>query len=176
MRTNLLTTFFLIFLSALLTSCATTSPNQTLIVGKWKPVTVEKILPEQASTDQQASTAGTPSGTSSQAGEKQQAGKSGRGGSTTDNRARAEEQFNRLYRAEQRATLEVFADKNAVKDYNGTYVKATWKMKSNGKKIVAKNIKTKEKFVLEILEVSEKQLIIKENLPGGAFKITYAKE
>jgi hypothetical protein len=55
-------------------------------------------------------------------------------------------------------------------------VKATWKMKPNGKKVIAKNVKTKEKYVLEILELSETQAVIQETLPMGALKITYAKE
>jgi hypothetical protein len=176
MRKYLFTIILLAAVGALLTSCATTSPNEALIVGKWNPVTVEKILPEKAAAQGQGTTTATPGGTAASGNDQPQARKEGKGGGSGENYAKAEEKFNRLYRAEQKATLEIYADKSAVKNFGGTMVKATWKMKPNGKKVIAKNVKTKEKYVLEILELSETQAVIQENLPMGALKITYAKE
>jgi len=173
MRKNLLTIVILIAATTLLTSCATTHPNEKLIVGRWKTVSVEKVLPEDSPMNTQTGTAAPANDPRSQpAGD----ARTGDKGSQGDSKARAEEQFNRLYRAEQKATLEVYEDKVAVKDFNGTYVKATWKMKSNGTKLVAKSIKTKDKYVMEILELSQDKAVILEILPVGSLKITYQRQ
>jgi hypothetical protein len=80
-----------------------------------------------------------------------------------------------LIRAEQRADLRITADKYVVKNYPGNTVKATWKLKGNGTILVAKNMKTKEKFKLDLLEVSPTRVVVQENLPNATLKITYVK-
>lgn len=174
MRKILTVTLVLVPFVLLFSSCATTHPNEQLIMGKWNTVSVEKILPEK----QQAAEPQTgPGGTAITNDTGAKTGKGGgKSGSSGEAGARAEEQFNRLYRAEQKATLEIFPNKTAVKDYHGTLVKATWKMKPSGKKIVAKSIKTKERIVLEIEELTDTKAVVIEKLPVGALKITYAKE
>ena len=173
MRKTLLITLVLFLTTGLFSVSAKTHPNEKLLVGKWRAVSVEKILPE-TKTQQQDGATTPPSNPRSEPAGGAKAG--AKGSAAGDPKARAEEQFNRLYKAEQKSTLEIFENKTAVKDFNGNYVKATWKMKSNGKKVVAKNIKTKDKYVLEILELTETKAVILEKLPAGSLKITYARE
>jgi hypothetical protein len=174
MKKNLFISFVLLAFTAVYTTCAASHPNEKLIVGKWKTVSVEKVLPENP---QQQPTGTTPPSTpKTEPAGTSKGGSKGSGAGSGDAKVRAEEQFNRLYIAEQKATLEITANKYAIKDFNGTFVKATWKMKANGTKIVAKNIKTKEKYVLEILELTETKAVILEKLPAGSLKITYARE
>lgn len=174
MRKTLLITLVLFLTTGLFSVSAKTHPNEKLLVGKWRAVSVEKILPE-TKPQQDAATTPTSDPKTEPAGGAR-AGSKGSGTGTGDPKARAEEQFNRLYKAEQKSTLEIFADKTAVMDFHTYYVKATWKMKSNGKKVVAKNIKTKDKYVLEVLELTETKAVILERFPAGSLKITYARE
>jgi hypothetical protein len=176
MRKNLFTIIAFSLLTALFTSCATTNPKEALIIGKWKPTNVEKIMPEKTASADQGAASTAAAGNTSSGNNQSQAREGGKGGNSGANYAKAEEQFNRLYRAEQKGTMEIYADHSAVKNFGGAMVKATWKMKPNGKKVIAKNVKTKEKYVLDILELSETQVVIQENLPIGALKITYVKE
>jgi len=52
---------------------------------------------------------------------------------------------------------------------------ATWKMKGNGTRIIAKNVEDKTKFVLDILEISMDQIVVVEHAPVGDVRITYER-
>lgn len=123
-------------------------PNEKLLVGKWRPVSVEKVIPEKS------------------------AAKTG----TVETPVKTDERSEQFMRNEQRTTLEITADKTAAKEYHGKLMKFTWKLKGKGKKMVARNLQTKEKYVLNIVEVTAAKLILIETLPAGTLKITYAKE
>jgi hypothetical protein len=146
-------------------SCAITShPNEKMIVGKWKPLSVEKVVDSSAL---QAAGSMTPA---------QDKGKTKAG--TTPGQAAPETReggLDRLVQAEMRATLEIFENKTAIKKYPGKPVHATWKMKGNGTKMVGKNIENKMRFVIEILEISKEQVVVIEHLPVGDLKIVYVR-
>jgi hypothetical protein len=130
------------------------SPN-----GSKSPVNVPKSSQQGTTTDQNGQKAGTePARTDASLNvTKQEAG------------------IEKLIRAEQRADLRITTDKYVVKNYPGNTVKATWKLKGKGTVLVAKNIKTKEKFKLDLLEVSPNRVVVQENLPNATLKITYVK-
>jgi hypothetical protein len=48
-------------------------------------------------------------------------------------------------------------------------------MKGNGTVLVARNVETKEQVRMDILQISESEAVIIENLPFGAIKIWYQK-
>ena len=146
-------------------SCAATShPNEKIIVGKWKPVKVEKVVDSSAIQAYGSGSRGV-----NQA--KSKAGKTSGGA----NQEHSEASFDRLLQVEMRTTLEIFANKTAVKNYGTKQLHATWKMKGNGTRIVAKNTENKMKFVLEILEINKERIVVLEHAPAGDVKITYER-
>ncbi|MBE0647874.1 MAG: hypothetical protein IH596_08825 [Bacteroidales bacterium] len=170
-------------------SCATTHPNEALIVGEWKPIKAEKYFtPEEeellkkaqeqstatrpttegdkpaASTGSTApSTASLPSGTDP-----------GRGGDRAGGKNPADE-LNRLIQAETRTNIVIYPDHTAAKFYRSRTVKATWKLKGKGTVLIAKDLEKKEKYRIDILEVDGSKMVVVENLPVGGIKITYQK-
>jgi hypothetical protein len=102
--------------------------------------------------------------------------KTAKSGNVAPNLTKQEAGIENLIRAEQHADLRITADKCVVKNYPGTIIKASWKLKSNGTLFVAKNLKTKEKYKLDLLEVSPTRVVVQENLPDATLKITYVKQ
>ena len=146
-------------------SCAATShPNEKIIVGTWKPVKVEKIVDSLALQS-------SGSGSSRPNKMKPKDGTPSEGGYDEHSPAA----FNRMVQTEMRATLQIFANKTAIKNYSGKPLHATWKMKGHGTRIVAKNVETKMKFVIEILEISKERVVVMEHVPAGDLKITYER-
>jgi hypothetical protein len=90
--------------------------------------------------------------------------------------SRKDATLDRLVQAEMRATMEIFANKTAVKNFPGKPLHATWKMKGKGTRIVAKNVENKMKFVIEILEINKEQIVVIEHAPVGDIKITYERQ
>jgi hypothetical protein len=176
MRTNPLITLVLIALSTLFTSCATFHSNQKLIVGKWKPVKVEKMLLDDKKQAGTTPSAGTTTPVSNDTAMRAKMDAKGGGTGSGDAMAKSPDKISMLYLSEQKVTLEFAANKTAVKDYRGKTIKATWKMKLTGKKIVLTDMKTNEKLVLEIVELTETQAVIIEKLPFASVKVTYARE
>ncbi|NCA74740.1 MAG: hypothetical protein EOM90_00250 [Alphaproteobacteria bacterium] len=148
-----------------ITSCSVTShPYETMILGKWKPLKVEKFIDSAAYKAVMASQAAT--------GEKTEKGSQMVRGTSPD---RLDAALDRLIQAESRAEMEVFADKTVIKKYPQKEVKATWKMKGNGTRMNVKNIDNKRKYTIELLEVSKEQVVLLEHLPIGDAKITYVR-
>jgi hypothetical protein len=158
--------FAFLFAVFILASCGITShPNEKIVIGKWRPVTVEKIV-DSSALQAAASMAGNSDKKQSKDGRP-----AGDGGAS-----RKEAAFDRLVQSEQRATLEIFANKTAVKNYPGKPMNVTWKMKKKGTKIIARNVDNKMKFVLEVLEINKEQIVILEHAQVGDIKITYTRE
>lgn len=165
--------FLFLFLAAaaafFMASCAVTShPNEKLIVGKWRPVTVEKVV--DSSVLQAEATLKGDAGTQ----KSKTPGKTGAGG----NRGgvdRREANLDRLVKTEMRSNLEIFPDKTAIKSFPGEPIRATWKMKGKGTRIVAKNIENKMKFTIDILEISKERILVIEHAPVGDVKILYER-
>jgi hypothetical protein len=167
MTKNKIIVFFTIAIAAIvMTSCSLTMhPNEKMIVGTWRPVKVEKVVDSSAL---QANTAMSDNS-------KQKAAKQGRptgeGGVS-----KKDVSLDRLVQSEMRATMEIFHNKTAIKNYPGKPMHATWKMKGKGTRIVAKNVENKMKFVIDILEISDEQIVVLEHAVIGDVKITYERQ
>jgi hypothetical protein len=173
-RTKLLPLSLFAIALFILASCSITShPNEKIIIGKWQPMRVEKIVDSSA-----LMAAGANAGDSTVKNDanpaKSASGKKG-GGSGSGNVARKGATLDRLAQSEMRATLEINADKTAVKNFPGNPLRATWKMKGKGTRIVAKNKSTKQKFVIDIVDLSADEVIILEHAPVGDLRITYTR-
>jgi hypothetical protein len=166
MNRNRIFTIFAIAITVMVaTSCAITShPNEKIIVGLWTPVKVEKIVDSSALL-------ASPAMAGNKEQQQSKTGKPGGEGGVS----RKDEALDRLVQSERRATMEIFANKTAVKNFPGKPLHATWKMKGKGTKIVAKNVENKMKFTIEILEISKVQIVVIEHAPVGDVKITYER-
>jgi hypothetical protein len=156
------------FLSAIvvLASCAFgPHPNEKIIVGTWRPVKVEKIA-DSSEIQAAASLAGNSGERQSKPGSP-----AGDGGA-----AKKEAALDRLVQSEMRATMEIFANKTAIKNFPGKPMQATWKMKGRGTRIVAKGVENKQKFTIDILEISKEQIVIIEHTRAGDLKIVYERQ
>ena len=161
--TNIITLFIvLIFLG----SCAVgTHPNERIIIGTWRPVKVEKVV-DSSAIEAAASMQSTAQG------KKQGDSRSVAGGAAS----RTEAELDRLVQLEQRATMEIFPDKTAIKNFPGKPLHATWKMKGKGKKIIARNTENKMTFVIQILEIDKERIVVLEKAPVGDIRITYERQ
>ena len=161
---RLLTVFFALSFAFLITSCATTYPNQKLLIGAWRTVKVEKsnIPATLGKTDP------TPLRTTPVTAPHSDSVAPAREAS------KAEQQLARLIQSESRATLTINADKTAVKEYPGKTIHGTWKFKNNTHlQVVSKE--TDKKMIFEIQKINDTLAIVKEPLPVGELKITYKK-
>ena len=114
---------FCLFVIALfvVASCAIAPhPNEKIIIGIWKPVKVEKIIDSSALQAKNSHPGDTirndqKPGKSAIAGKSTGTGTEVRKGATLD----------RLSQSEMRATLEIFTNKTAIKNYPGKPMHAT---------------------------------------------------
>jgi len=172
-----LRSLFFISLVWLITSCATTHPNEKLIVGTWRTVKVEKYVDESA-MKAAAATPSSKTGSNVNRTETTSPNDPQRGIQSTDaeRENKVQNKLNRLIQSEERAVLVIDSGHFASKQYPGTLKRATWKMKPNGMVIIAKNLENKERVRMEIEEISENQAVIIQELPVGSLRITYARE
>lgn len=183
MKNNRLLLFCLFILGMVFfSSCATTHPNSKLIIGRWKPESVEKYIdPNSAPTPAtQSDNSGMQPGSNSAQPVKARPGDSarnaGKGGAQAGNaEQRMASALDRLIKMEQRAEFEVFPNGTAVKMYHPAPIKAKWKMKGKGKRVVVKKIDGDRKFVIDILELTETRCVLIEHTDAGDLKIVYTK-
>jgi hypothetical protein len=167
-KKSILTIFTIAIAAYILSSCSVTShPNEQTIIGKWKPVKVEKVLDSAAMKAEASLKGDTPGQNPPKPGTSAVEG----GGANT----RQEANLDRLVQSEMRAIMEIFPNHTAVKNFPGKPLNATWKMKGKGKRIVAKNVENKMKFTIEILEISKEQITVIEHAPVGDIKIVYER-
>ena len=131
----------------------------------FRSVKVEKVV-DSSALQAAASLAGNPAQKQSKTGSP-----SGDGGA-----ARKDAALDRMVQAQMRATMEISAKKTVVLNFPAKPVNATWKMKGNGTRIVARGVENKKKYVLEILEISKEQMVVLENTPAGDLKITFVRQ
>lgn len=162
MTKHILSTLLLVLFSSVLVFGGKPHANEKLIAGKWKPVKVEQIA--------------DPSGSSEPA--KQVAPKGTKPGVSDSTKAMPAQDTRQdlAVKNEQRAVLEISPDHTAVKFYHKNPLKVTWKLKSKGTKILAKNIQNGEKYMLNIVSVNETELVILEKIGTATLKVTYTKE
>ncbi len=167
MNRNRIFTFFAFTVALfILASCGITShPNEKIIVGTWRPVKVEKVVDSSALLAAQSASGGAVKPKSKPGGP---AGE--------DNAGKREATLDRLVQSEMRATMEIFANKTAVKNFPGNPLQATWKMKGRGTRIVAKGVENKRKFVIDILDITKERIEVIEHTPVGDIKIIYERQ
>jgi hypothetical protein len=151
-------------------SCFITHPNEKMIIGKWKPVKVEKFNPPVTDSAAIASLSSSTPKTDSVSLKK---GKNIQGKLTP---AQMENQLNRMAVTEERTPLQVYSEKKKfVKQYPGKTVTGTWKMKKKGTQIHAKADESGKKQTLNIEQISDTSFVVLEHFPYGDIRITYHK-
>mgnify|MGYP001216224842 CR=1 FL=1 len=159
-------------------SCAVAPhPNEKIIVGIWRPLKVEKIVDSSAILAAKLGTSDTTViKNNPRPGKTAVAGKVTGKGDGSGNGSRKVATLDRLVQSLTRSTMEIYANKTAVINFPGSPLHATWKMKGKGTRLVAKNVSTKLKFVIEILDISQDEIVVLEHAPVGDVKITYGRE
>lgn len=155
-------------------SCVTTHPNEKLLPGTWKPQKVEPwISPEMAEQmkAQQETQKDQPAAQKTEPVASDPAK-----GKPTGNASDQRNKIDRLIGLEQRATLRIEPNHTVAKAYPGKTLKATWKLKANGTLLLAKNIETKEKYKIDLVEISPTHFVAIQHVGEGGVKITYVKE
>ncbi len=181
MKNNRLLIFSLfLFGVVFVSSCATTHPNAKLLVGTWKPESVEKYIDPNAIPEPQpaANTANAPviqpgkvkPGDSSKISGAKGRAEAGQAGQ------RKEAALDRLIRSEQRAEFQIFENGTAVKTFYPKPLKTKWKMKKKGTRVVAKELDGDRKFVVDLVDISERRCTIIEHTQAGDLKIVYIKQ
>jgi len=182
---NLVIFSILISFLILISSCATTHPNEALIVGAWKPVKVEKYFTDDElealkksqntgtgqAVKNDPKTPATGEGAATTGGQPSTAPQARPGGSGQN----PEAALNGMMQAETRTNMVIYPDKTAAKFYRNRTVKASWKLKGNGTVLIARDLEKKDKYRIDILEVNPTSLVVVQNLPVGGIKITYEK-
>lgn len=164
-KNRIITFFAFAAVTILMASCAVTShPNEQILVGTWKPVKVEKIVDSSAFQAYGSKPSGTNQ-TKSRNGKVSGTGDAGRLTASLDKQVQVE----------MHSTLQIFANKTAIKKYGAKIIHATWKLKGNGTRIVAKNVENKMRFVIEILEINKEHVVVIEHASAADIKITYER-
>ena len=152
-------------------SCKVTYPNEKLIIGKWKPVKVEKSFDTSYLKAQgtQLPKSAVAMDTASQ--------KKGKKSSSQAPAVNKDNQLIRLAQSEERSSFEMISEnKQVLKHYPGKTISGTWKMKKKGTRIVVKGKENGKKFTIDILDINDSTLVAKEQFPFGLLKVTYHKE
>jgi len=157
----------------ILASCAVKPhPNEKILVGTWKALKVEKVVDSSALQAAMGAKTDTTKIKNTQNPKKDRPVTPGATGKTN----RKEMTYDRIVQNEMRSTLEIYANKTAVKKYPKKTINATWKLKGRGTRLVAKNKENKMKFVIEILEIQPEQIVVVEHLPVGDVKVVYGRQ
>ena len=156
-----------LFLAIIIFSCATTSPREKLLVGKWKPVKVENANTPIKKKGIAKPTA--PDTLKPQAPDIKT-------DSFTVVVPKEEQMLNRMIQSENRTSFQLNADKTAIKYYAGKAYNGTWKLKKHGTIFTARNPETGKKVEMEIIRLNDTSAMMTEQFPYGKIRITYHKE
>jgi hypothetical protein len=171
-KSKIITLFSIAITLLILTSCVfKPHPNQKIIVGTWIPLKVERVSAAAVTKDAPATQAAPGTPVNTEAKQSKTGAPAGDGGAS-----RKEAALDRLIQSEMKSTLEINANKTAVKKFPGKPINATWKLKGKGTRIVAKNIENNMKFVIEIVEMTNDVIVVIEHAPVGDVKITYKRQ
>jgi hypothetical protein len=176
MKKNNTFTALIVFCSMiLLASCATVHPNQALLPGTWKVTSIEKYVDPNAPVKTASETAAA---TAKQAPRVKPGDSTAKGGVSPalQEPPRTEDLIRRMIMVEERSSLIINPNGTAAKQYPGKVIKATWKMKKKGTRIVVKEMSTKQKWQFDILEISDKRAVLLRRSEYGDFKIVYVKQ
>ena len=177
---KLLSLIALILIMVLAYSCKVTYPNEKLLIGKWRPVKIDKYTEPgtvPATTAKPASISVKPGPTKPSIPQDSASINAESTGVGTATEVEKENRLSRSIRAEERTSLEIFREKKTVvKTYQGKPFKGTWKMKNKGTQVVAKDNLSGRKFIIDIMHINDTSVVVLERLPWGNLKITYHKE
>ncbi len=170
--------FYVMMLGILiLSSCVTVHPNQKLLIGSWKPESVVKYV-DQNTVQAPSATTSTPA--TAQPVKAKSADTSGKGRAPATPAVPIDQKMalmlDRLIVAEERSTLDISANGTGAKIYHGKVLKAKWKLKAKGTRIVGKELEGGRKFVADIVEISDKRLVVIERTQVGDMKVVYIKQ
>ncbi len=165
-KRNSLLPLVMIFLTAFLFSCASLSPNNKILVGKWKPEYAEKYIEpgKEKKTETKV--------VSDTAAEK----KSKTVTNEMPNQQRADAEWERMVNTEKRTPLIVNEDHTLQKTFHQKTVKGSWKLKNKGKRLIMTESTTGQKLRADILEINDSMMVVVERLPVGDIKVKYVKE
>lgn len=177
MKISRLFTIFAAFAFMLMiTSCATTHPNEKLLVGTWYTIKAAPTGDYLTQADLAAKQAATPKPPKSVPdtvrGGKDAKSKSAR--TPEEIEADRAQKLQNLLGSEQRSKLIIRADKTADKVTPGKTVKAKWKLKKDGTRLIAKS-KEKGKFVFDIQKLTDSTMMVTEHLEKIDLVIKYRK-
>lgn len=159
---RLLILFFTVSVAFLISSCATTSPNQRYLIGTWKPINVEKYT----------------------LAAHQNPGAGERSSSSGKNKQTYNEQKQNT-REELRSTLSFYSDntssltfksnKTAIKEIGGKTVNARWKLTDHGTHLVINSKEPAEITTYDIIHINDTTAVVSESFSVLSMKITYKK-
>lgn len=168
---QLLTILNTAILAVLITSCATTSPNQKKLVGTWKPDKVEKYdlknTQTETATREETRTGGEEPGRNAA---------EGRNSSQANaEQSRAEIELNRAIETQRRSILTLNADNTLIQEYHGKKINGTWKLKKHGTRFLATSKESGKKMTFNIESVTDTSAVFTAELPVGGVKVSYKK-
>ena len=163
---KLLTLFFVCTVAFLVSSCATSYPNQKKLIGTWKVIKIEKydipsVAVANAATAQKAKTGDVHDTSSAVA---------------VSELSKRDKVINRMMEKELHSSLTINKDQTAVKELPGKTVHATWKLKNKGTRLLIDSKEEGKKMTIDILHINDTSAVVLENLPVGGLKVTYKKE
>ena len=171
MKLKQLTAFPMLVLSGLIiSSCATNQKVEKMLIGTWKPMHAENL---SADTTQGPKMQTVIVDTSTDESIRKNVKLTLPG--TPDKKTVSVE---RAVANEMRSPVMIGIENNqriAEKYYPGNTIKATWKLKGNGKRIAVKEPKTGRKATLKILSLTDSTLVVIEKLPVAQLRIKYSK-
>ena len=157
-----------LFMTLLIASCATTYPNEKLLIGKWNPVHAEEYI--KPVTNKTGSTQAPKQPVKNKTPEQSEPSQS------TGTESRASNKLTHMIQTELRSPFIVYANKTAEKNFPGKTVTANWKMKKKGTRVIAKNPETSKQLKIDILSISDSTLEVIEYSDAGNLKVKYIKD
>ena len=140
------------------------------LYGKWKANFAEAVNPPPPAPVEEVQPATNPADSS-----KTTAKKGRQSVSASQLAMRQERDMKNGLKYEANSTIEFRADNTAIKTFNDKTFQMTWKLKGKGK-IVAKDIKTKEKKRIVVIKWNTDDIVLSEPTRYGDVRVTYHRE
>lgn len=138
-----------------------------LLYGKWKAINANAY---NAPSIEELKQAANPSDTSKAA----MSGAKKGGGNSPQMALRMRMNLENIAINEAKSTMELLPNKTAVKISGGKTFNATWKLKKTS--IIAKDLKTKEKFRMDIVKWGDNDIQVIETFKAGQVFVTYTRD
>jgi hypothetical protein len=157
-------------MALLFSSCATNHQVEKLLVGKWKPVSAENLIPQESQIAAMQ-TIKVDTSTDPDVRKEIELTLPGQPDKKTA-------KLQRVIANEMNSPV-MFSNNNNQKTvekyYQGKTVKGNWKLKKQGKRMTVKDNESGLKVNLDILSLTDSTFVVLENLTAGDLKIKYTK-